>query len=105
MLNIEDILNKKIGDISGGQKQRTLLARSLAKNPKLLILDEPLSGLDSKITKEVLEILTNLNNNYNITILMSIHDINLAKKIAKRFIVLDDEKIIFDGISSSWKEA
>lgn len=103
-LKIEEILDKKIGDISGGQKQRAILARSLAKNPKLLILDEPLSGLDSKITKEVLILLKELNKESNITILMSIHDMNLAKEVGTRFIVLDDEKIVFDGISSSWKE-
>lgn len=103
-LKIEEILDKKIGDISGGQKQRAILARSLAKNPKLLILDEPLSGLDSKITKEVLRLLKELNKESNITILMSIHDMNLAKEVGTRFIILDDEKIVFDGISSSWKE-
>ena len=64
-LKIEDIINKRIGDLSGGQKQRVLLARSLIRNPKLIILDEPATGLDVKITMELYSILSKLNKEKN----------------------------------------
>ena len=101
-LKIEDIIHKRIGDLSGGQRQRVLLARSLIKEPKLLILDEPCSGLDSKITKELYEILQQLNKEKQMTILMATHDIDEIKKENLRIIHLAG-KIKFDGKVQNWR--
>ena len=60
-MKIEDIQDKRIGDLSGGQKQRVFIARALIKEPKLLILDEPATGLDYNITKELYDILEKKN--------------------------------------------
>ena len=103
LLEIEEIKNKKLGEISGGQKQRVLIARAIAKKPKILIMDEPLSGLDSKISKEIYKIFRELNTKENLTILMTSHDLKNVQKEASRIIVLDDGKIVYDGNPNNWE--
>lgn len=74
-LGVNDCLKQHISNISGGQRQRAFLARALISNPKLLILDEPTSGLDIKTQHEVLQLLSDINND-GITILLTTHDLN-----------------------------
>ncbi|GKS69084.1 zinc/manganese transport system ATP-binding protein/zinc transport system ATP-binding protein [Nitrosomonas sp. PY1] len=74
-LNINGCLKKHILAISGGQRQRTFLARALISNPKILILDEPTSGVDIKTQHEILHLLGSLNCE-GITILLTTHDLN-----------------------------
>lgn len=95
-LNIGDLKNKKIGNLSGGQQQRVLLARALVANPKLLILDEPTSALDPKIREEFYEILNDLNENDQVTILLVSHDIGSIGKYTKKMMYLD-RKLVFYG--------
>ena len=101
-LKIEDIINKRIGDLSGGQKQRVLLARTLIRNPKLIILDEPVAGLDINITRELYSILEKLNKEKNVTIIMATHDLEELKAIKPRIICLS-RTIRYDGEFESWK--
>lgn len=100
LLSIEDLGHKKIGDLSGGQQQRVLLARALVSNPKLLILDEPTSALDPKIRNEFYELLKNLNEKLNVTIVLISHDMGTIGKYASKLIYLD-KTLIFNG---SFKE-
>lgn len=102
LLKIEDIVDKRIGDLSGGQRQRVLLARALISEPKFLLLDEPCSGLDAKITKELYKILGELNKEKKITILMATHDMEYLKKLNPRIIYIAKD-IKFDGKLSEWK--
>ena len=102
LLEITDISNKQIGELSGGQQQRVLLARALCRNPKLLILDEPCSGLDEDITKGLYRILSDLNNRYNITILMVSHDLDKVKEYANRVAVMDNY-LKFCGNMEEWQ--
>ncbi len=69
-------------ELSGGQQQRVLLARALCATQKLLLLDEPVSGLDPKVTGEMYALIESLNKNENITIIMISHDISAALKYA-----------------------
>ena len=95
-LKIEDLINKKIGDLSGGQRQRVLLARTLIGKPKVLILDEPCSGLDKASIKIFYDILDELYKSGKITIIMATHDLDELTNNKIRVIALDQE-VIFDG--------
>ena len=67
LLKIKDFVDKRIGNLSGGQRQRIMLGRALIRKPKMLILDEPFSGLDINITKELYEMLDKLNKENKMT--------------------------------------
>lgn len=101
-LKIEDIQYKRIGDLSGGQKQRVLIARALIREPKLLILDEPATGLDYNITKELYKILENQNKENKMTIIMATHDLDEIQEIKPRIIYLA-KTIKYDGTFEGWK--
>ena len=100
-LKIEDIQDRRIGDLSGGQKQRVLIARSLIRNPKLLILDEPATGLDYNITEELYLILKEENKN-GMTIMMATHDLDEIEDIKPRIIWIS-RQIKYDGNFEGWK--
>ena len=101
-LKIEDIQNRRIGDLSGGQKQIVLIARALIREPKLLILDEPATGLDYNITKELYKILDNLNKENKMTIIMATHDLDEINEVKPRIICLA-KNIKYDGTIEGWK--
>lgn len=80
-------------ELSGGQQQRTSIARALINNPALLLADEPTGNLDSKSTEDIMSILKMSNRNYNQTILMITHNLEIAKE-ADRIITIQDGKIV-----------
>ena len=102
MLEIKEIVNNQIGNLSGGQRQRVMIARSIIREPELIILDEPCSGLDVNITKELYSILEKLHKENNITIIMATHDIDEIKSMDVRVICIAT-KIKFDGKIEDWK--
>lgn len=102
LLKIKDFINKRIGDLSGGQRQRIMLARALIRKPKMLILDEPFSGLDINITTELYELLAKLNKENKMTIIMATHDLDEVKENDVRVIGLL-KTVKFDGNITEWK--
>lgn len=107
-LNIENIVNKRIGELSGGQRQRVMLARAMISKPKLLILDEPCSGLDSKISDKLYDILLDINKEYGTTVMMSIHNVEeLSKRNEKKGVDIRvihiSKSIKYDGKLEEWK--
>ena len=96
MLEIKDIVENQIGNLSGGQRQRVMLARAIIREPELIILDEPCSGLDVNITKELYSILGKLHKENNITIIMATHDLEEIKSMNVRVVCMAT-KVKFDG--------
>jgi iron complex transport system ATP-binding protein len=94
---LTDIRNKRISDLSGGQKQRVWIAMTLAQETDIIILDEPTNHLDIKYKIEVIDLLKNLNKQENRTIIMVLHDINLAARYADNIIAVKDGKIYAQG--------
>ena len=80
-VGLEDEAFKKSKYLSGGQKQRVAIAKALAQNPKILLADEPVSSLDEKNTTLIMDTFKKLNEENGITVLINLHDVNLAKKI------------------------
>ncbi len=94
-LGLENRVKHLPNELSGGQQQRVSIGRALMNRPSLLLADEPTGNLDSKASKEIIELLKVSNKKYNQTIIMITHDHNLALN-ATRIITLDDGKIISD---------
>lgn len=84
-------------ELSGGEKQRIALARALVYKPKVLLLDEPLSSLDNILKKEILDLIKNLHEQFNTTILYVTHDEREAIEIADRIVILSEGKILQHG--------
>ena len=91
-LGIEGLLNKYPDECSGGQKQRTAIARALVNGPSIIIADEPTGNLDSKNTSELLAILKNLNEKEGKTIIMVTHDV-MVGSFASRLLYIQDGTI------------
>ena len=95
-LDMEDIAMRDVNKLSGGQRQRVFIARALAQQPNILLLDEPTANLDLRHQLEVLQLLQNVSKN-NITTLVAIHDLNLAAQYCSTFIMLKEGKIFASG--------
>lgn len=85
----DELIDKRVGNLSGGELQRVLLAISTNPIPNLLILDEPVSGIDTKGTREFYEILQELKEKNDMSILLVSHDLDLVKQYADKVILLD----------------
>lgn len=93
--------NKRIGELSEGQQQRVIIAKALVKQPDLLILDEPTTGIDSAAQQRFYDLLTKLNKDKGITIVWSSHDMNAVKKLASKVACID-RKLFFHGQSGDF---
>ena len=93
-MEITDLSKRCYRELSGGQQQRVLLARALCAAQKMLLLDEPVSGLDPSVTQEMYELIEQLHKD-GITIMMITHDVEAAKKYATKILKVQDKTAIF----------
>ena len=95
-LDFAKIKDKSPFDLSGGEKRRVALAGVLAMKPKILVMDEPTAGLDPRGKREILSLVSDLNRNQGVTVIMVSHDMNEVYENASRVIVFRDGKVAYD---------
>ncbi|MDX9902850.1 MAG: ABC transporter ATP-binding protein [Bacteroidales bacterium] len=95
-LGLDDIALKDLNKLSGGQRQQVFIARALAQQPSVILLDEPTANLDLRHQHEILRLLGELAAG-GITVLVAIHDLNLALKYCNEFMILDDGQVSAEG--------
>ena len=87
--------------LSGGQQQRIAIARALATNPKVLLCDEATSALDPKTTRQILELIQDINRKLGITVVVITHQMSVVKEICTHVAILDDGEVVEDGLVST----
>lgn len=103
LLGAEDLANRCYRELSGGQQQRVQLARALCATRKMLLLDEPVSGLDPKVTAEMYALIEKLNREDGITVIMISHDIAAAVKYASHILHIGDA--VFFGTKAEYLQS
>ena len=96
-LDVEDMRGRFLNQLSGGEKQKVMLARALAQQPKALLLDEPTSALDIQNQYQVLKLVRDICHEDQITAIVVIHDLNLALRFCDRFLLLKDGEVFRYG--------
>lgn len=99
-LNLSDMRGRFLNELSGGERQKVMLARALAQQPKVLLLDEPTSSLDIQNQYQVLDLVRDICRTSTITAIMVIHDLNLALQFCDQFLLLKDGQVYRSGDSS-----
>ncbi|EEK77880.1 Phosphonates import ATP-binding protein phnC [Bacillus cereus R309803] len=97
-VNILEKAYARADELSGGQQQRVSIARALAQEAKIILADEPVASLDPLTTKQVLDDLKKINEDFGITTIVNLHSIDLARQYATRIIGLHAGEIVFDGL-------
>ncbi len=87
--------------LSGGQQQRVAIARALATNPKVLLCDEATSALDPKTTRQILELIGDINRKLGITVVIITHQMSVVKSVCSHVAILDDGEVVEDGLVST----
>lgn len=97
MVGLEEFVYKRCDQLSGGQKQRVGIARALVQEPRLILCDEPISSLDPSSAKIIMDYLRKIQEELGITIIVNLHQVDVAKKYAKRILGINSGSLVFDG--------
>lgn len=103
VLGLEEQVHKRCDQLSGGQKQRVGIARALVQNPKLLLCDEPIASLDPNASKTIMEHLRSICSTMGITVIINLHQVDVALKYSDRIIGVNKGSIVYDGPPSGIK--
>lgn len=104
-MGLQEFVLRNVAELSGGEVQKVMLARALAQEPKLLLLDEPTSNLDPRNQHDVLKIIRKIAKEHNICVAIIIHDLNLAIRYCDRFLFLKNSKVYaFGGLETMTPE-
>jgi phosphonate transport system ATP-binding protein len=96
---------ERVGTLSGGQRQRVAIARLLAQEPRVILADEPVASLDPHSSQRVMEILVDIHRRKRIPLIVNLHQLDLAQRIATRVVALKSGEVVFDGPSRSFDRA
>lgn len=97
MTEIEDLRDRAPHELSGGQQQRVAIASVLAMQPEIIVFDEPTSFLDPLAAQRIFEVISQLNKQLGITVILVEHRLDLAAKYASHVLIMDEGKIVLDG--------
>lgn len=95
LMGVDALKNKCYNDLSGGQQQRVLLARAMCATKKVILLDEPATGLDPIVTAEFYELISKINKDMGITVIMVSHDMDATLKYASHIMYLSQDKVFY----------
>jgi phosphonate transport system ATP-binding protein len=99
-VGIEGIAWQRASTLSGGQQQRVAIARALVQRARLILADEPIASLDPESARNVMEILSRINREQGITILVSLHQVQFARRYCTRTVALRQGQVVYDGPSA-----
>jgi iron complex transport system ATP-binding protein len=97
MLELDELRSRPVSDLSGGEQQRAVLARALAQEPAVLLLDEPTTALDIGHRQQALELISDARRERSLTVLAAMHDLTLAGQFAERIVLMAQGEIVADG--------
>jgi phosphonate transport system ATP-binding protein len=100
-VGIADFATRRASTLSGGQQQRAAIARALVQRAKLVLADEPIASLDPESSRKVMEILASINRIDGCTVLVSLHQVNVAMKYCPRTVALHKGRVVYDGPSAA----
>ena len=95
--DVHELGDRPLDALSGGEKQRAIIAMALAQQPRLIVMDEPTTHLDLNHSLEIMQIVERLNREQGVTVLMTSHDLNLAAEFCQRLVLLDQGRVAADG--------
>ena len=98
ILKIDELAMRNFSEISGGQQQKVIIARALAQETNILLLDEPISNLDIKHQLEVMELIRGLSKKYRITSIIVVHDLNIAARYSDKIVMMKDGQVVIHGV-------